>query len=91
MVGSHFEDLTSYKNRNGGIWVRGEMHVCSNAKFADNAIGMTHSNGSFGIERLTSRLIDSLAALVPNPQVNLTCSHGVFTSVIRFTSLSTCS
>ena len=34
-----FEDLTSYKNRNGGIWGRGEMHVFKNVKLADNAIG----------------------------------------------------
>ena len=27
-VETHFEDLTSYKNRNGGIWGRGEMQ-CS--------------------------------------------------------------
>jgi len=60
MVETHFEDLTAYKNRNGGIWGRGELHVFSNAKLADNAIGMTHSSGTFGSERFTSRLIDSL-------------------------------
>jgi cell migration-inducing and hyaluronan-binding protein len=60
MVETHFENLTSYKNRNGGIWGRGELHVFSNAKLADNAIGMTHSTGTFGSERFTSRLIDSL-------------------------------
>jgi cell migration-inducing and hyaluronan-binding protein len=60
MVESHFENLTSYKNRNGGIWGRGELHVFRNAKLADNAIGMTHSTGTFGSERFTSRLIDSL-------------------------------
>ncbi len=60
MVESHFENLTSYKNRNGGIWGRGELHVFSNTKLADNAIGMTHSTGTFGSERFTSRLVDSL-------------------------------
>jgi hypothetical protein len=60
MVESHFENLTSYKNRNGGLWGRGELHVFSNAKLADNAIGMTHSTGTFGSERFTSRLIDAL-------------------------------
>jgi cell migration-inducing and hyaluronan-binding protein len=60
MVETHFEDLTSYKNRNGGFWGRGELHVFSNAKLADNAIGMTHSTGTFGSERFTSRLVDSL-------------------------------
>jgi len=60
MVETHFEDLTSYKNRNGGLWGRGELHVFSNAKLADNAIGMTHSTATFGSERFTSRLMDSL-------------------------------
>ncbi len=60
MVESHFEDLTAYKNRHGGIWGRGELHVFSNAKLADNAIGMTHSTGTFGSERFTSRLVDAL-------------------------------
>src|SRR6185503_222023 len=36
---SVFEDLTAYKNRNGGIWGRGEMHVFRNVKVADNAMG----------------------------------------------------
>ncbi len=60
MVESHFEDLTAYKNRHGGFWGRGELHVFSNAKLADNAIGMTHSTGTFGSERFTSRLVDAL-------------------------------
>ncbi|HTR00845.1 MAG TPA: hypothetical protein VMH83_12685 [Candidatus Acidoferrum sp.] len=60
MVETHLENLTSYKNRNGGLWGRGELHVISNAKFADNAIGMTYSTATFGSERFTSRLIDSL-------------------------------
>jgi cell migration-inducing and hyaluronan-binding protein len=60
IVETHFEDLTSYKNRNGGIWGRGELLIFSNVKLADNAIGMTHSTGTFGSERFTSRLIDSL-------------------------------
>ena len=32
-------NLTSYKNRNGGLWARGEMDIFSNLKMADNAIG----------------------------------------------------
>jgi len=60
MVESHFEDLTAYKNRHGGFWGRGELHVFSNARLADNAIGMTHSTGTFGSERFTSRLVDAL-------------------------------
>src|SRR5690606_22766477 len=34
---THFEDLTSYKTRNGGLWGRGDMYVYSNLKLADNA------------------------------------------------------
>ena len=45
---SVFEDFTSYKNRNSGIWARGEMHLYKNLKMADNAIGFTHASGNFG-------------------------------------------
>jgi cell migration-inducing and hyaluronan-binding protein len=55
-----FEDLTSYKNRNGGIWGRGEMHTFRNVKLADNAMGYTHATGSRGRDAFTSRVIDSL-------------------------------
>ena len=57
---THFENLTSYKNRNGGLWGRGDMYVYSNAKFADNAIGMTQAAGDIGSLPFSSRLIDSL-------------------------------
>ena len=60
MVETHFENLTSYKNRNGGVWTRGELLLFHNAKLADNAIGMTNSTGTFGSERFTARLVDSL-------------------------------
>ena len=59
-VESVFEDLTAYKNRNGGIWGRGEMHVFKNLKLADNAIGFTHASGNFGRYAFTSRVVDSL-------------------------------
>jgi hypothetical protein len=59
-VESVFEDFTSYKNRNGGIWARGEMHVFKNLKLADNAIGYTHASGNFGQSLFTSRVVDSL-------------------------------
>jgi len=55
-----FENLTSYKNRNGGIWGRGEAHIFRNVKLADNAIGYTHSSGSNGKDPLTSLVVDSL-------------------------------
>jgi cell migration-inducing and hyaluronan-binding protein len=57
---THFENLTSYKNRNGGLWGRGDLFVYSNAKFADNAIGMTQAAGDIGSSRFNSRLVDSL-------------------------------
>ena len=49
---SVFEDLTAYKNRNGAIWGRGEMHVFRNVKLADNAIGYTHASGAWRSVRL---------------------------------------
>ena len=57
---SHFENLTSYKNRNGGLWGRGDMYVYSNAKFADNAVGMTQAAGDIGSLPFSARLVDSL-------------------------------
>lgn len=59
-VESVIEDFTGYKNRNGGIWTRGEMHVFKNVKLADNAIGYTHASGNFGRSAFTSRVVDSL-------------------------------
>jgi len=55
-----FENLTSYKNRNGGIWGRGEMHTFRNVKLADNAMGYTHASGSAGRDPFTSKVVDSL-------------------------------
>jgi cell migration-inducing and hyaluronan-binding protein len=59
-VDALFENLTSYKNRNGGVWGRGERHVFKNLKSADNAIGFTSSTGSFGDDLFTSLVVDSL-------------------------------
>jgi cell migration-inducing and hyaluronan-binding protein len=58
-VASVFEDVTGYKNRNSGIWARGEMHLFKNLKMADNAIGYTHASGNFGQSAYTSRVVDS--------------------------------
>src|SRR5690606_5840841 len=55
-----FEDFTAYKNRNGGIWARGEVHTFKGLKLADNAIGYTHASGNFGQSPFTSRVVDSL-------------------------------
>jgi cell migration-inducing and hyaluronan-binding protein len=57
---SVFENLTTYKNRNGGIWGRGELHLFRNIKFADNAHGFTHASGAFGRYAYTSQVVDSL-------------------------------
>jgi cell migration-inducing and hyaluronan-binding protein len=53
------EDFTSYKNRNGGLWTRGEMDLYKNLKVADNAIGFTHASGNSGRSAFTSRVVDS--------------------------------
>src|SRR6188474_1000663 len=60
VVETHFESLTSYKNRNGGLWSRGDLFVFSDLKLADNAIGMTPSAGDIGSSRFKTRLVDSL-------------------------------
>jgi cell migration-inducing and hyaluronan-binding protein len=57
---SVFEDLIAYKNRNGAIWGRGEMHLFRNVKVADNAFGFTHASGAFGRYTFTSQVVDSL-------------------------------
>ena len=54
------EDFTSYKNRNSGIWARGELRLYKNLKMADNAIGFTQASGNFGQSAYTSRVVDSL-------------------------------
>jgi cell migration-inducing and hyaluronan-binding protein len=59
-VDALFENFTTYKNRNGGVWSRGERHVFRNLKSADNAIGFTSSTGSFGDDIYTSLVVDSL-------------------------------
>jgi cell migration-inducing and hyaluronan-binding protein len=77
---SVFEDLTAYKNRNGGIWGRGEMHVFRNVKLADNAIGFTHASGAFGRYAFTSRLVDSLVVgeteNIGNPRTDAEKAYG---------------
>jgi cell migration-inducing and hyaluronan-binding protein len=53
-------DYTAYKNRNGAIWGRGEYHLFTNLKLADNAIGFTHAAGGPGLAPYTTRVVDSL-------------------------------
>jgi cell migration-inducing and hyaluronan-binding protein len=55
------EDYTGYKNRNGGIWARGALHVFRNLKLADNGIGYTHAAGDLGGGvAFSSRVVDSV-------------------------------
>ncbi|HTV51091.1 MAG TPA: hypothetical protein VME21_07880, partial [Steroidobacteraceae bacterium] len=60
IVETVIEDFTAYKNRNNGMWTRGEMDLFKNLKLADNAIGYTHASGNFGRSPFTSRVVDSL-------------------------------
>jgi cell migration-inducing and hyaluronan-binding protein len=60
IVVAHFDDFTGYKNRNGAVWGRGEMHLYTNLKLADNAFGFTHAAGIVGAAPFTSRVVDSL-------------------------------
>jgi hypothetical protein len=58
-VESIVEDFTSYKNRNSGIWARGELRLYKNLKMADNGIGFTQASGNAGRSLYTSRVVDS--------------------------------
>jgi len=60
VIVARFDDFTGYKNRNGAIWGRGELHLYTNLKLADNAIGFTHASGAPGAAAYTSRVVDSL-------------------------------
>jgi len=74
------EDFTSYKNRNGGLWARGEMDLFRNLKLADNAIGYTHASANFGRSAYTSRVIDSVfvgeSANIGNPTTPAERAYG---------------
>jgi hypothetical protein len=59
-VESVVEDFTSYKNRNSGIWARGELRLYKGLKMADNGIGFTQASGNSGRSLYTSRVVDSL-------------------------------
>ncbi len=59
-VGSVFANFTSYKNRHGGVWGRGELHQFKNLKVADNAVGYTHAASAVGRTAYTSEVVDSL-------------------------------
>lgn len=56
------EDFTGYKNSNNAIWGRGENHVFTGLKLADNGIGYTHAfpGGDPGGAAFCSKVVDSL-------------------------------
>jgi hypothetical protein len=58
-VESVIEDFTVYKNRNSGIWARGEMRLYRNLRMADNGIGFTQASGNAGRAPYTSKVVDS--------------------------------
>jgi hypothetical protein len=58
--GSVFENFTSYKNRHGGVWGRGELHLFKNLRVADNAVGFTHAASAVGRAPYTSQVVDSV-------------------------------
>jgi cell migration-inducing and hyaluronan-binding protein len=55
-----YSDLTAYKNRNGGLWMRGEETIFQNLHMADNGIGFTFASGLGGGATFTSKVFDSL-------------------------------
>lgn len=57
---SHFADFTGYKNRNGAVWGRGELHLFTNLRVADNAIGFTHAASAVGRAPYTSKVLDGV-------------------------------
>jgi cell migration-inducing and hyaluronan-binding protein len=80
VVEAVFENFTGYKNRNGAVWGRGEMHLYRGLKLADNAIGFTHASGAPGIAPYTSRVVDSLfvgeSANIGNPRTPEEIAYG---------------
>ena len=75
-----FQDLTAYKNRNGGLWMRGEATLFRNLKMADNAIGMTFASGLGGGASFTSKTSDSLfvgeSDNIGNPSTTAEIAYG---------------
>ena len=80
IVDTLVENFTSYKNRNSGMWTRGEMDTFRNLKLADNAIGYTHASGNLGRSAYTSRVLDSLfvgeTENVGNPRTDAEKAYG---------------
>jgi cell migration-inducing and hyaluronan-binding protein len=77
---SHFKDFTGYKNRNGAVWGRGELHLFTNLRVADNAIGFTHAASAVGRTPYTSKVVDSLfvgeSENIGNPRTPAEIAYG---------------
>ena len=73
-------NYTGYKNRNGAIWGRGEYHLFTNLKLADNAIGFTHAAGGPGLTPYTTRVEGSVfvgeSDNVGNPRAPAEIAYG---------------
>jgi cell migration-inducing and hyaluronan-binding protein len=78
--GSVFENFTSYKNRHGGVWGRGELHLFRNLRVADNAVGFTHAASAVGRAAYTSKVVDSLfvgeSGNIGNPRTPAEIAYG---------------
>jgi cell migration-inducing and hyaluronan-binding protein len=78
--GSEFKDFTSYKNRNGAVWGRGELHLFTNLRVADNAIGFTHAASAVGRAPYTSKVVDGLfvgeSENIGNPRTPAEIAYG---------------
>jgi cell migration-inducing and hyaluronan-binding protein len=78
--GSVFENFTSYKNRHGGVWGRGELHLFKNLRVADNAVGYTHAASAVGRAPYTSKVVDSLfvgeSGNIGNPSTPAEVAYG---------------
>jgi cell migration-inducing and hyaluronan-binding protein len=48
-----FQDFTSYKNRNRGVWLRGSNHVVTGSVLADNRAGATFASSESFLEHST--------------------------------------
>ena len=60
MVETHFENLTSYKNRNGGVWAPGRAVRIQQREVRRQRHRHDALAGDIGSEPFTARLVDSL-------------------------------
>ncbi|HEY6815348.1 MAG TPA: G8 domain-containing protein [Croceibacterium sp.] len=78
--GSVFANFTGYKNRHGAVWGRGELHLFTNLRVADNAVGFTHAASAVGRAPYTSKVVDSVfvgeSANIGNPRTPQEVAYG---------------